>query len=220
MKKVLLATLFAAFSLGMSAQAFEYVPLDANTGRPLVPNVPSVPSVPSIQSYGFGAPTPPRSQTSVVGGYVKAQDGRFVRVKIRVCARIGQYEGPYVVAVYHSDARSWMNNGTVRAQRVSSGDGQFIVDNFEWSALTTLYGTVIFQLLIFNSWRKFRGRIIDLWYALVYCPFIYKAIFCFVLPTYPLPFLAKMGILEASKYLDCWSSKLTAVLRRQCFSIS
>lgn len=41
MKKVLLATLFAAFSLGMSAQAFEYVPLDANTGRPLVPNVPS-----------------------------------------------------------------------------------------------------------------------------------------------------------------------------------
>lgn len=64
MKKVLLATLFAAFSLGMSAQAFEYVPLDANTGRPLVPNVPSVPSVPSIQSYGFGAPTPPRSQTS------------------------------------------------------------------------------------------------------------------------------------------------------------
>lgn len=51
MKKVLLATLFAAFSLGMSAQAFEYVPLDANTGRPLVPNVPSVPSVPSIQSY-------------------------------------------------------------------------------------------------------------------------------------------------------------------------
>lgn len=51
-------------------------------------------------------------------------------------------------------------------------------------------------------------------------PFIYKAIFCFVLPTYPLPFLAKMGILEASKYLDCWSSKLTAVLRRQCFSIS
>lgn len=27
MKKVLLATLFAAFSLGMSAQAFEYVPL-------------------------------------------------------------------------------------------------------------------------------------------------------------------------------------------------
>ena len=55
----------------------------------------------------------------------------------------------------------------------------------------------IFQLLIFNSWKKFRGRIIDLWYALVYCPFIYKAIFCFVLPTYPLPFLAKMGILEA-----------------------
>lgn len=69
----------------------------------------------------------------------------------------------------------------------------------------------IFQLLIFNSWRKFRGRIIDLWYALVYCPFIYKAIFCFVLPTYPLPFLAKMGILEASKYLDCWSSKLTSL---------
>ena len=48
MKKVLLATLFAAFSLGMSAQAFEYVPLDANTGRPLVPNVPSVPSVPQF----------------------------------------------------------------------------------------------------------------------------------------------------------------------------
>ena len=141
MKKVLLATLFAAFSLGMSAQAFEYVPLDANTGRPLVPNVPSVPSVPSIQSYSFGAPTPPISQTSVVGGYVKAQDGRFVRVKIRVCARIGQYEG----AVYHSDARRWMNNGTVRAQRISSGDGQFIVDNFEWSALTTLYGTVYFN---------------------------------------------------------------------------
>lgn len=39
MKKVLLATLLAAFSLGMSAQGFEYVPLDANTGRPLVPNV-------------------------------------------------------------------------------------------------------------------------------------------------------------------------------------
>ena len=37
MKKVLLATLLAAFSLGMRAQAFEYVPLDANTGRPLVP---------------------------------------------------------------------------------------------------------------------------------------------------------------------------------------
>ena len=51
MKKVLLATLLAAFSLGMSAQGFEYVPLDANTGRPLVPNVPSVPSVTSIQSY-------------------------------------------------------------------------------------------------------------------------------------------------------------------------
>ena len=145
MKKVLLATLLAAFSLGMSAQAFEYVPLDANTGRPLVPNVPSVPSVPSIQSYGFGAPTPPRSQTSVVGGYVKTRDGRFVRVKIRVCDRIGQYEGPYVVAVYHSDARRWMNDGTVRAQRISSGDGQFIVDNFEWSALTTLYGTVYFN---------------------------------------------------------------------------
>ena len=144
MKKVLLATLFAAFSLGMSAQAFEYVPLDANTGRPLVPNA-SVPSVPSIQSYSFGAPTPPISQTSVVGGYVKAQDGRFVRVKIRVCARIGQYEGPYVVAVYHSDARRWMNNGTVRAQRISSGDGQFIVDNFEWSVLTALYGTVYFN---------------------------------------------------------------------------
>ena len=119
--------------------------MDANTGRPLVPNVPSVPSVPSIQSYGFGAPTPPISQTSVVGGYVKAQDGRFVRVKIRVCARIGQYEGPYVVAEYHSGARRWMNNGTVRAQKVSLGDGQFIVDNFEWSALTTLYGTVYFN---------------------------------------------------------------------------
>lgn len=146
MKKVLLATLFAAFSLGMSAQAFEYVPLDANTGRPLVPNVPSVPLVPSIQSYVFGAPTPPISQTSVVGGYVKAQDGRFVRVKIRVCARIGQYEGPYVVAVYRSDTRTWMNNGTpVRAQRILSGDGQFIVDNFEWSVLTALYETVYFN---------------------------------------------------------------------------
>lgn len=146
MKKVLLATLFAAFSLGMSAQAFEYVPLDSNTGRPLVPNVPSVPSVPSIQSYGFGAPTPPISRTSVVGGYVKTQDGRFVRVKIRVCARIGKYEGPYVVAVYHSDAKRWMNNGTLhRAQRISSGDGQFIVDNFEWFALTSLYGKVYFN---------------------------------------------------------------------------
>ena len=141
MKKVLLATLLAAFSLGMSAQGFEYVPLDANTGSPLVPNVPSVPSVPSIQSYGFGAPTPPISQTSVVGGYVKTRDGRFVRVKIRVCDR----KGPYVVAVYHSDARRWMNDGTVRAQRISSGDGQFIVDNFEWFALTSLYGKVYFN---------------------------------------------------------------------------
>lgn len=77
---------------------------------------------------------------------MKAQDGRFVRVKIRVCARIGQYEGPYVVGVYNSDARSWMNNGTSRAQRVLlSGDGQFIVDNFEWFALTSLYGKVYFN---------------------------------------------------------------------------
>lgn len=141
MKRVLLATLFATFSLGMSAQAFEYVPLDANTGRPLVPSLPSVPSVPS---YGVGAPAPQVSQVSVVGGYVKARDGRLVRVKIRVCAKVGQSVGPFVLAVYNSASGQWMNN-TSRAQKILPMDGQFVADNFEWSALTTLYGTVYFN---------------------------------------------------------------------------
>lgn len=146
MKKVLLlATLFAVFSLGMSAQAFEYVPLDANTGRPLVPSVPSVPSTPSIQSYGFGAPTPQTSQVSVVGGYVKArEDERLVRVKLRVCSMIGQTLGPYVLAVYNLGTGQWVNN-TTRARKILPMDGQFLADNFEWAAHTSLYGIVYFN---------------------------------------------------------------------------
>lgn len=147
MKKVLLATLFASFSLGMSAQGFLYVPLDMNTGRPMVPTLPSVPSVPlypSVPSYNIGTPTPQTSQTSVVGGYTKARDGRLVRVKLRVCANIGQSQGPYVLAVYDSGAQSWRES-TSRAQRILPTDEQFLADNFEWSAHVALYGTVYFN---------------------------------------------------------------------------
>lgn len=142
MKKVLLATLFATFTLGMSAQAFEYVPLDAKTGQPLVPSVPALPSIPS---YGIGSPAPPTSQVSVVGGYTATRDGRMVHVKLRVCARLGQSVGPYVLAVYEPNSQKWFDN-KVRAQKIlPMVDGQFLADNFEWSANTTLYGTVYFN---------------------------------------------------------------------------
>lgn len=141
MKKVLIAALFATFSLGVSAQAFEYVPLDVKTGQPLVPSVPALPSIPS---YSICAPAPQTSQVSVIGGYTATRDGRLVHVKLRVCARLGQSVGPYVLAVYEPNSQRWFEN-KARAQKVLPADGQIIADNFEWTAITSYYGKVYFN---------------------------------------------------------------------------
>lgn len=151
MKKVLFATMFALFSLSLSAQGFLYVPLDANTGRPMVPAIPSLPSgssvpyvpmYPSVPSSGSGQPTQHTPQVSVVGGYI-VQQGKLVYQKLRVCGNIGPFPGPYVLGLYHSDVEQWYET-KVKAQKVSTADAQIIKDNFEWSAVTA-FGTVYFN---------------------------------------------------------------------------
>ncbi len=158
MKKVLFATLFASFSLGMSAQGFLYVPLDANTGCPMTPTIPSVPSnsyfpyvpldintgrpmVPATPSAPSGG-TQQTPQVSVVQGYI-AEQGKLVHQKLRVCGNIGPFPGPYVLGVYRSDVEQWYET-KVQAQKVSTADAQIIKDRFEWSAVT-VFGTVYFN---------------------------------------------------------------------------
>lgn len=91
------------------------------------------------------APTTPKlestKQSTVVVGYTMDNLTNKLKVaKIKVASE-GVY--PTVVGTYDTATQSWSDGGAA-ASRVSSLDGGFIADKFEWKA-ETLSGTIYFS---------------------------------------------------------------------------